>query len=1039
MASHQNQSEATASITGALSQLIENADSMPVPLSPTQATAPVDSPDQHGSGALRRSPSARIASVSRMRKQTAQNRSASAAATADTSAGPPTVHTPLDASLGASLASGITMDPLASLGAPLGAPLASGATAMSNESLESLPADSDEVAGWIGSRVNEGDAAPSSSVKGESSSRRRPLDDSPPARRRQPPKESEDNKVIEQILGRLVRLENELTVLNADRKIEKLDDKLSACISEQVDALQRIDADHTGHSVDLAQKLFDTDHYAAELSERFTELDLAFKQLEEKFESSKSSRPATYGIDTPPGMRHEAPKAPDPLAENDPWSGTGRVHSGMPPSVPDFVRQSNPTLEFPRLFTAPPPQTMRSQVPQASRAMPSMPAPAQAFQASQGDDRAIYSSFGKGKSIQKDISYVVNQKYTDGLTTFTGSIRDFEPWARKMVDHLKGSTIRYESVMTMVRACTIKLTKEILTNTEIDGFNGWEISQELGRFTKKWLGSGFVGDEAFYSLCGGSEVNGFELWRKLQIQYGGGGKVVEVSGHRNFLTFPRCSSEAGLVAHLDSWEKALAEHGQHLRENAETLRILVLGILPPVIESKLTPKVLKYPDYQSIIRFCHDKQECDRQQVIADALHGRRGAKSVNALGPHQDAALPAEPPPQPSAPAVPTMADLAQMIAALGGKGAGRDTRKGAGKGDPKGRGKGGQGNKFMFRGCWECGQEGHSRHECEAWKKLLDAQGRPPSDHKGAKDKAYLAWKAKRDAKGAGKGGKGAASLKVLMSGENTEDEDDEEWDDEDYGKMWALSYPADRPPVSTSNKFDALTSSDDDHDESPLLDAMNSFAHKLVMGKKQSQREKAKAARAEPRGDSIVIESMADFNSDAARSRMPALPKNINALNRLARKRPESEEVLQEGEQWVMADTGAAVNAICVRRDCPQYLPHVQASTRRKSGAECADGTFLEDRGEAKCAVEIDGVKHVIAFKDMDVSMPIASMQRAVKCGNRLEIDDDGGSITNKLTGERIRLHERRGTYFFKCKFLSPETLPEAMRSSGFIRQG
>ena len=46
MASHQNQSEATASITGALSQLIENADSMPVPLSPTQATAPVDSPDQ---------------------------------------------------------------------------------------------------------------------------------------------------------------------------------------------------------------------------------------------------------------------------------------------------------------------------------------------------------------------------------------------------------------------------------------------------------------------------------------------------------------------------------------------------------------------------------------------------------------------------------------------------------------------------------------------------------------------------------------------------------------------------------------------------------------------------------------------------------------------------------------------------------------------------------------------------------------------------------------------------------------------------------
>ena len=133
---------------------------------------------------------------------------------------------------------------------------------------------------------------------------------------------------------------------------------------------------------------------------------------------------------------------------------------------------------------------------------------------------------------------------------------------------------------------------------------------------------------------------------------------------------------------------------------------------------------------------------------------------------------------------------------------------------------------------------------------------------------------------------------------------------------------------------------------------------------------------------------------------------------------------------------------MNAICVERDCPEYLKHVRptASSRKGAGAECADGTFLEDRGEARCAVEIDGAKHVIPFKDMNVSMPIASMRRTVRCGNRLLIEEDGGTITNKITGHQIRLHERRGTYFFKCRFLPPtERTAEAERTSGFMRQG
>ena len=128
--------------------------------------------------------------------------------------------------------------------------------------------------------------------------------------------------------------------------------------------------------------------------------------------------------------------------------------------------------------------------------------------------------------------------------------------------------------------------------------------------------------------------------------------------------------------------------------------------------------------------------------------------------------------------------------------------------------------------------------------------------------------------------------------------------------------------------------------------------------------------------------------------------------------------------------------------VGRDCPKYVKHVHetAASRRGAGAECANGGFIKERGEVKIHVEIDGEQHVIPFKDMDVSMPIASMRRTVKCGNRLVIDEDGGSITNKITKKVIKLHERQGTYFFKCKILPPSRkIDDASKNSGFIRRG
>ena len=61
------------------------------------------------------------------------------------------------------------------------------------------------------------------------------------------------------------------------------------------------------------------------------------------------------------------------------------------------------------------------------------------------------------------------------------------------------------------------------------------------------------------TLCGGEELNGFELWRNLEQYYGGSGKEVEVSGLTRFMSFPQCKSETGLLKHLAEWEEYLTK------------------------------------------------------------------------------------------------------------------------------------------------------------------------------------------------------------------------------------------------------------------------------------------------------------------------------------------------------------------------------------------------------------------------------------------------------------------------------------------------
>ena len=180
--------------------------------------------------------------------------------------------------------------------------------------------------------------------------------------------------------------------------------------------------------------------------------------------------------------------------------------------------------------------------------------------------------------------------------------------------------------------------------------------------------------------------------------------------------------------------------------------------------------------------------------------------------------------------------------------------------------------------------------------------------------------------------------------------------------------------RTPHRVINKFQALAEED-----GGLINAMNNFAHRLQIGKKKAQkfhRQKVSDQRILPPGKRVVADCEADLDTEVMRDMIAALPKDAKSLNKLAKKCPNNDD-LEKDEMRVMADTGTTVNALKVSRDCPKYVKHVHetAASRRGAGAECANGGFIKDRGQVKVHVAIDGEDHVIPFKDMDVSMPVA----------------------------------------------------------------
>ena len=531
----------------------------------------------------------------------------------------------------------------------------------------------------------------------------------------------------------------------------------------------------------------------------------------------------------------------------------------------------------------------------------------------------------------------------------------------------------------------------------------------------------------------------------------GSSNIVQIGGFKNLIRFGKCEDERHLLKHCADWEEALTKYGGTLRQDPVTLRNMFISIIPKAMEEKMmkASKRVKFPTWQTIHKYIKQEFEGKRQHAISNALHQPPRQGRINSVGVEGKQEAQAEP----QAPPVASLQQLAEMVFAMNQdptarrtqKGAGKGAAKGAGKGAGKGEGKGAGFKKFIFRGCWECGVEGHSRHECPEWLRILDKDGSPPAGHKGKKQKALDSWKAKKNAK------VNALGVKADEKHENDTEDDDDDEDDEDseYEEPSRphrmLSFNHVMQPVATQNTFEALDNHQQEYDSFPAtmindsrclsmpndFKFLNEFAHHIQTGKKLSQKKAKMPTK------SVTVTSEKDLHK--VKHFMNALPTDAESLNRMAKLCPTvSEEKLGEGEIWVMADTGSTLNGINVKKELPKFSKLVRCVDDDSPGAETACGGRVKINGEISLTGHIDNELHTIDFKDMNVTMPIASMIQTVKKGNNLIITEKGGKIVNRKTRKVVRLHEREGVYFFKMKLLPVHMQSRyAPTKSGFTR--
>ena len=653
------------------------------------------------------------------------------------------------------------------------------------------------------------------------------------------------------------------------------------------------------------------------------------------------------------------------------------------------------------------------------------------------------SMWGKGTPIMTNQNFRICQKPNPRLFVFDGMMLNYKLWASRVRDHLcNRSTRRYESLLRNIEKSPDEISKSSLLVSTVDGVNSWEIAEELEGFLFDFVNTNLYDRRTQFT--NNEAGNGFEAWRQIFQEFAGGSSMANVGGFRRIQEYPKCEDIRRLGQHLADWEELINLYGKNLQSCPEELRTMTLGIIPSAFEDELLPKEVEYPTWRSILVFCRKRTRHLQHREYADLVRHpkspsvKHSVHAFNSPGPHpsdadipsstRNGAVPSNGAPSWATDLINAVRDMRSASHAAthfppppAPHGAARPPN---GRAKAKAKPKAGAG-RFIFRGCFECGSDDHLRAECPAWKRILDSSGAPPAQHKGARDKAYASWKEKKQ-----------RARVNSFEGELDGDDDDElidgEWDPMNLslvtqGTSWDDAH-VDEQPINDNVHVNSFASLNEDANHSSddygiMVDQLNSWAH-VVVSKKNAKPQKAK--RGKERMDLSLIKP---------------LPDDFKELVKLAKNHP-SDTLLKPGEQWLMFDTGANVDAADIEEHFPEYANYVVPldDPNAHGGAECASGNVVKCRGQVTVHGSIDGQPTSIPFRDMKIRMPIASLKKRVvgEDGYDVFITWGGAVMRHRRSKKVVKLYDRGGVYFAKFRPRLPSA-PKNDPDSPFGRLG
>ena len=121
------------------------------------------------------------------------------------------------------------------------------------------------------------------------------------------------------------------------------------------------------------------------------------------------------------------------------------------------------------------------------------------------------------------------------------------------------------------------------------------------------------------------------MWRRMRVDYKGGGVAVRLAGVGALNTFPKCDYVSNLGSHLDAWEDLYDEFGTELADAPDQLYVIFKRILPTSIITELLDRI-EVTDYQTALAYCRRRTDFKKEQELqAHAQKKMLGNKNTYA------------------------------------------------------------------------------------------------------------------------------------------------------------------------------------------------------------------------------------------------------------------------------------------------------------------------------------------------------------------------------------------------------------------------